>query len=395
MWTLGTGGSSPIVRGSFMRAAEDQTNTNGPSVIRVDAVERYVELLSRVDEDPTSDDFYSRLCEATCQLAGMDRAVIFRFDEVLRRVRAVGSYGIDLKVFATTNLTMESAPIARRSLEEDRVIDVPETAERTIPTEYKGLLREATLVCTPISAAGRWSGVIISDRTPRQPLNDEERHLLWALGKSVALATYARLATFQYENERRFQERIELTREIHESVIQRLFGVQLAFASDGELSREARDRCASEIQAALAELRRALQRPLVHVAPTTHTTLIEEVERLSSTYPDLGIELMPGSEDAPPPERFEALAQSVLAEAVRNARKHSNTARVEVKTKRINDAWMMEVLNDQVKPGANRRRVGVGLRLAALETLQVGGILESRKSRAGTWRLRLTLPDER
>ena len=48
--------------------------------VSIDALETFVELLGRVEADPATDDFYSRLCEATCKLADMDRAVIFRYD---------------------------------------------------------------------------------------------------------------------------------------------------------------------------------------------------------------------------------------------------------------------------------------------------------------------------
>ena len=59
--------------------------------VSIDALETFVELLSRVEADPSSDAFYSRLCEATCRLADMDRAVIFRYDGARRRVRSTGA----------------------------------------------------------------------------------------------------------------------------------------------------------------------------------------------------------------------------------------------------------------------------------------------------------------
>ena len=101
----------------------------------------------------------------------MDRAIIFRYDDARRRVHAAGSYGIELDVFENAHLTVESAPIARQSLEEDRVIEVRDDDTPEVPEEYRDLLREATLVCTPMSAAGRWLGVILSDRgAGRAPL---------------------------------------------------------------------------------------------------------------------------------------------------------------------------------------------------------------------------------
>src|SRR2546423_4027910 len=101
--------------------------------VRVDALETFVELLSRVEADPSSEGFYSRLCEATCRLAAMDRAVIFRYDSARRRVGAAGAYGIPLEVFADAHVTVETVPVARQSLEEDRVIEVTETVTDIVP----------------------------------------------------------------------------------------------------------------------------------------------------------------------------------------------------------------------------------------------------------------------
>jgi signal transduction histidine kinase len=370
-----------------------QESVPAPTV-GIDALETFVELLARVDADGSTDDFYSRLCEATCRVASMDRAVIFRYDDARRRVRAAGAYGIDLEVFEGAHVTVESAPIARQSLEEDRVIEIRDDDTPEVPEEYRDLLREATLVCTPMSAAGRWLGVILSDRgAGRQPLQESERQALWALGKTAALATHARLATNQRARARQLQERIDLAREVHEGVIQRLFGVQLVFSSQSELSPEARERIAAELQAALFELRRALQRPLGRQAPETHTTLLQEVARLRREHPDLAIRLTRGSERVTVPRPVEPLAQSVLAEAVRNAHKHAQPTRVEVTLDLTDGTFSLEVANDGVsgRPG----QTGMGLRLAALEALQAGGIVEFGEREPGTWRVRLAVPVDR
>ena len=364
-------------------------------VVRVDALETFVELLTRVEADGSSESFYSSLCEAVCRLTSMDRAVIFRYDEAHRRVRAAGAYGLDLERFTRSRVTVESAPIARQALEEDRVIDMDADAvARSVPEVFRDLLHDATLVCCPLSAGGRWSGVILTDRRPRRPLNEEERYLLWTLGKTSALAEAARHATFQQARARQLQERIDLAREVHESVIQRLFAVLLVVSSDTPLPAEARERVTVELQAALRDLRRALQRPLGRMAPATLTTFGDELERLREAHPELGIELTPGSAEVGVPRELEPLAQSVLVEAVRNARKHARPTRVEVSMRRQDGAWVMEVSNDGV--GAPTRTIsGMGLRLAALEALQVGGLVEFGPRGAETWRVRLAVPHER
>src|SRR3954452_25069074 len=98
-----------------------QAATRSPP--HLEALGVFVEVLSSLDEDSPPDDFYSRLCEAICRLTSMRRAVIFRYDSARRRVRAAGAHGVDLGLFDEI-YTVESAPIARRALEEDRVIEV-------------------------------------------------------------------------------------------------------------------------------------------------------------------------------------------------------------------------------------------------------------------------------
>src|SRR5690242_14011023 len=92
------------------------------SEVGVDALELFVEVLSQ-SEDVTGDVFYNRLCEAVCRLAHMRRALIFRYDSALRRVRAAGAHGMSREQFADAYVTVESAPIAAQSLREDRVIE--------------------------------------------------------------------------------------------------------------------------------------------------------------------------------------------------------------------------------------------------------------------------------
>ncbi len=360
------------------------------SDVPIEPLEVVVELLAGMDAEDSGDAFYGRLCEAICRVAHMDRAVIFRYDEVRRRVRAVGTHNLDLAAIEDDPVTVESAPIARRALEEDRVIQVSEVDAVVVPERYRPLLRDSVLFCTPISAAGRWTGVILTDRVGSAPLTEAESHLLWTLGKTAALATGARVATTREQEARRLRDRIDLARELHDRVIQRLFGVLLVLSSDGELPEEARRRSASEVQAALEDLRDALQRPLGRSARDTGVTLLEEFERLRGENPGLVLELA-GEANAVPPE-LEPLAQSVLAEGVRNAIKHARPSRVDVRLSRVDGLWTMEISNDGVTAQAGRRRPGMGLRLAALEALQLGGLIEFGPRPAGGWRVRLAVP---
>jgi signal transduction histidine kinase len=144
------------------------------------------------------------------------------------------------------------------------------------------------------------------------------------------------------------------------------------------------------VQVALSDLRAALKRPLGRTPRQTQTTLREEVGRLARAYPELGISLEMDGENRVP-TKLEPLAQSVLTEAILNARKHSRPSRVSVSASRADNAFVLEVVNDGVARG-QQHHPGIGLRLAALEALQSGGVLEFGERAPGTWQVRLVVP---
>ena len=92
------------------------------------------------------------------------------------------------------------------------------------------------------------------------------------------------------------------------------------------------------------------------------------------------------------PPALEPLAQSVLAEAVRNAHKHARPTRVSVRIGHTDGTFVLEVANDGVI--GYRRRAGMGLRLAGFEALQSGGVVEFGEREPGTWQVRLVVPDD-
>jgi len=194
----------------------------------------------------------------------------------------------------------------------------------------------------------------------------------------------------QQERSRRLSERLDLAREIHERVLQRLFGVSLALSAESPLEPGERERCRVELQEAISDLRRALERPLAPLPPETGVTLSEEVERLQSS---LGAPVeVQWPAGVTVPVDLEPLTQSVLGEALRNIAKHASASRVEVVVGRDVDTFTLEVRNDGVRPGA--RGGGMGLRLAGFEALQQGGVVEFGPSDGDGWRVRLVVPLE-
>ena len=361
---------------------------------QADAIEIFAEVLSQSEEEGLGDDFYSRLCEGITRCTALRRVVIFRYDSQRRRLLAAGTFGVDPELFADDFFTLETATIARQALEEDRVIASGDGLDGQLPPEWVDRLHAHHVVCSPMSARGRWLGAILGDRGGEgPPLTAAEREVLWILGKMAALAAMARAATRQRERAVALEQRIDLAREIHEGVVQRLFGVSLALSGDQPLDEQTRQRCAEEVQLALGELRTAIQRPLGRSAAATKTTLAEEVERLRHEYPDLGV-AVEGTQAPAAPEPLEPLVQSVLAEAVRNAAKHSSATRVGVRSEMRDGTFVLEVVNDGVEDPDGEGAAGMGLRLAGFEALQAGGLLEFGRREGGRWQVRLVVPYE-
>lgn len=363
---------------------------------RVDALDVFVRLLSGLDSDPdaSSFEFYDRLCEAVGRMTSMRRVGLLLYDDARKLVVPVGSYGLPQEMLGQIYGTLEEAPIARTALAEDRVVEVSEGLERALPARYAAFSGVTTLTCTPVGAGGRWLGVIFADRGGgRFELTGPERHALWILGKTAALAASARIATTEHERARLLSGRIDLAREVHEGVMQRLFGVSLVIGSKQELSGEERARCAEEIRRALSDLQSALSRPLAPTPrPPAGVTLRRELARLDRHYKELPLEVS-WELEAPLAVEIEPLAQSVLAEALRNAGKHARPSVVHVRVSSAGGAFTLEVRNDGVPDEQIGRGAGMGLRLAAFEALQRGGALEFGLGRSGEWRVRLVVPE--
>jgi signal transduction histidine kinase len=356
------------------------------------AIELLVEGLAGAERDLDHTGFYTRLAEVVARIGAMKRTVIFLFDESTRRVQVAGAHGIELEPFSGVPISLDLAPDAARALAEDRVIEVRPPQTHRIPPAFAELVGGHPLVYVPIAAAHRWPGVMIAEPIPgAPPLDDARRELLWTVGKTLALASVARTATYYGERARELEERIDLARDIHDSVVQRLFGVSMALTPSGALDDHARERCAEEVGMALEDLRAAIQRPLGRPSRATGTTLAAELQRLMHAGTDLDLRI-DGDVAAVPPA-LEPLVQSVLAEAMRNVQKHAHANAIVVRAYRTDGVFVLEVENDGVAGRPHDRPPGMGLKLAALEALHAGGLLEFGQRTGGHWQVRLAVPE--
>ncbi len=362
---------------------------------RAGTVEVLVGLLAELDEATESGVFYDRVCQSVVTLTSMKRAVLLLHDETYRSVIPVGACGVSPELMKRIGGTIDETPIAQIALEEDRVVEVnvngvDEGLAGHVPARYAELPESSYLSCTPISAARRWLGVIFADREGEDfPLDDGERETMMTLGRLAALTASVEHSTEQRESERRLHERVELTRDLHENAIQRLFGVALALGSEDELSNDERRRCQEELRSVVADLRNALTRPLESPARPTKACLGELLDRLVERRPELSVDWADG---VVVPADLEPVAQLVLNEALRNVDRHSKPTAIDVRVASDGETFSLSIENDGVGDGRSTRGSGLGLRLAALEALRYEGLVEFGSAGGDRWKVRLVVP---
>jgi signal transduction histidine kinase len=362
---------------------------------RTEVLDLIVELLSELDAgaDHGAREFYDRLCDALCRLTSMRRAGLLLYDAGRRLVVPVGSHGIPREMLDQIYGTLDETPIAQEALGEDRVV-VASDPELGVPRRYADFAGVTTLTCTPVSAGGRWLGIIFADRGGgRFELSEDERHTMWSLGKTAALAASAQLATDRSARARMLEARIDLAREIHERVIQRLAGVALVVGSSDALDGEELARCETELGVVLEDLRSALARPLAPPLPAPGgPTLRSELERLGRLDREPPLDVTWQLDEELPPA-LDPLARSVLGEALRNVDKHARPTRTTVTASDGDGTFSLEIRNDGVGAQADDlvRGSGLGLRIAAFEALEHGGIVE-HGGEGDEWRVRLVVP---
>jgi len=354
------------------------------------AVEVISDLLLGIDEGAPPSAFFGSLCQALCRLTSLTRAVLFSYDPSQRRVRALGAHGLEVEPYLDLHVTIDSVPVARESLERDEVLEVVGGADFQIPPDLRERLEGLKLVCTPMQAAGRCVGVVIGERDPEvEEISEEEKLLLKTIGKAIAMAVVAREVTRYHERSKQLQQRIRLAQEIHDAVVQRLFGVSLVLSSGAELDEETRGRCAEEVERALADLRAALRRPLGE-QPPSQPNLREELCRQRQANPRQALRVVGDPERVP--AELAGLAHAVLVEGLRNARKHARPTLLEVAIGEADGAFSLTVVNDGVERCAPTPRPGIGLHLLSLEAVSHGGTVEWGPIPGGRWRLALQVP---
>lgn len=357
-----------------------------------------VGVIARIEDPARPENVWDLICAEVCGLTSLTRAALFTFERSLGTIVPVGSHQVPEDVLGRVKNALDEMPLAVKLLagsppiDASSNLDLARSLEYELPTRYGGPAMMASVTCSPLAIGGRWFGLIVADQGGGEyEISREDQATVITLGRLAAMAATVERSTINQERTKSLEARIDLMREIHDHVIQKLFGVSLVLATEGDFSEAERNRCSREISDVLTQLRMVLGRPVASSSLEVSRTLKELLVSLK----DLGRIQFSWQEGLETPTELERLAQSVVLEAIRNVEKHAEQGSIEIAVFVEGEEFLIEVENDKVgqrREGAEKLGGGIGLRLLTLEALQHDALVESGPIDGGRWRVRLKAP---
>ncbi len=227
-----------------------------------------------------------------------------------------------------------------------------------------------------------------------RPFDDQDGRTAEVLGDALAVALEMAAAREQAARVALLDEQQRLARELHDTVIQRLFAEGLRLESLATRAEADIAGALHEVVADLDDVMRDIRSAIFRLQRDRHLPVRQALADLVAAYCEptgivARVQVEPAVEDATPALVDEVL--TVVRETVANAVRHAGAASVEVAVAvTADDALVVTVLDDGTGPGEGG---GGGYGLANLRTraLQAGGTFALAEAPGGgtvaTWRV--------
>lgn len=336
------------------------------------------------------------VCDRACVLARADLACILLPegpDELV--VRAVSGAAAPALAGASVPSARSVSGLVLRSGSAEEVTDFS-TDPRVASLRGAPPLGPARIV--PMTARGHALGVLFVGRRPQAPpLTPRDSAMVDAFARQAAIA----LELADSQEHRRglavHRDRERIARDLHDLVIQRLFGTGLTVQSlRPQLPAELRatgDEVVAELDTAIRDLRSAifaLERP-----GGTDGLRGRIVDVVRSAAPALGFEpriRLEGPLDTVVPERVAVHLTSVLAEALTNVARHAQARSAWIRVRARAEEITVEVSDDGLGPPKGPAVPGNGLRNMRSRAVELGGGLVLQEGSEGGTRLTWSVP---
>ena len=321
----------------------------------------------------------------------MDTGQAFGLEEETQTLLSIAHRGLSPGfVERTASLALQSSlageaadkghPIVRN------VADTPESDVQYL-AETEGL---RFVISIPLIAQGRMVGAINLGSRHVRLITPEELALLASIGQQIGVAVDNARLYEQAQELAVIKERSRLSRDLHDSVTQSLYGVTLyAEAATRQLVLGDTDTVADH----LCELRRTAQESLREMRLLIFELRLPTLEneglaaalqmRLEAVEEKVGLEtsFTAKGDGRLSPEIEEGLYR-IAQEALNNALKHAHANRVSVYLRHNHQLVTLKITDDGVgfDPAAEQRRPGFGLRGMEERAARLGGELRVESS---------------
>lgn len=252
----------------------------------------------------------------------------------------------------------------------------------------------------PIRVRGEVFGnLYLTDKADAPAFSEVDEELVVGLAAAAGVAIEnARLHTRLHELAV-LEDRERIARDLHDTVIQRLFATGLSLQGSVRLVRNDVEAAVGRIESAVDELdltvkyiRSAIfgleaSRPTTTGARDQVVAVVREAARALGFEPAL---LFDGPIDSALTERGTAAIVATLREALSNVARHAHASRAEVSVV-VGSKVTLRVVDDGVGPPAPGSPAGNGLRNMAVRAEELGGTFELRAGAEGgsilEWRI--------
>jgi signal transduction histidine kinase len=244
-----------------------------------------------------------------------------------------------------------------------------------------------------------FGNLYLTDKVGATSFSDEDEELVVGLAAAAGVAIENARLHARMNEIGVLEDRERIARDLHDTVIQRLFATGLSLQGSVRLIHTDGDAAVARVEAAVDELDLTVKHirsaifGLETSRPTTAGTRDQVLTLVREATRGLGFEpnvLFEGPVDGSLDERRSAALVATLREALSNVARHARASRVEVAVIAGSDVCL-RITDDGIGPPAGDGVAGNGLRNMRVRATELGGTMELRRGETGgsvlEWRI--------
>jgi signal transduction histidine kinase len=374
-----------------------------PEVAGPRGLRRLLEAVVTVGSDLDLPTVLRQIIESAVELVDAQYGALGVLDPTGTRLAQFITVGIDDEAHRAIGRLPEGHGILGLLIVDPRPIRLPDLREHPdsygFPPNHPPM---RSFLGVPIRVRNEIFGnLYLTDKTTAEVFTDVDEELVIALAGAAGVAIENARLHARVQELTLLEDRERIARDLHDTVIQRLFSTGLALQGAARLAHnpdlvDRLERAVEDLDVTVKHIRSAIF-GLERTRATEHGLRSRVLDLAGEAAGPLGFEprvLFAGPVDSSVREDVGEELLAVLREALTNAARHAKATEVEVEVSVGDGVLVLRVVDDGIGPPDEPPPEGLGLRNMARRAERLGGTLEVRcNSPQGTdveWRV--TLP---